>query len=108
MKGLLGGVGVCIYIIGAGPAFAGLSVSFLVLLCNFGLTIMTGKVEQETLALADKRVATLTQILESARPIKFFVWENEYMRKITAIRKLECTKIRHRRLLHVTSCALGR
>lgn len=30
------------------------------------------------------------------------------MRKITAIRKLECTKIRHRRLLHVTSCALGR
>lgn len=30
------------------------------------------------------------------------------MRKITAIRKAECTKIRHRRLLHVTSCALGR
>ena len=108
VTGLLGGIGVTVHILGAGPAFAGLAVALFVLLLNFGLTILTGKVEHDSLALADKRVAMLTQILESARPIKFFVWEGEYLRKITEIRIEECKTIRKRRLLHVTSCALGR
>jgi hypothetical protein len=77
-------------------------------LFSFVLTGFQGKVEQQTLELADQRMSILTQIVETIKAIKFFAWEPEYLERITTIRTKECRKIREERMLHVTSVALGR
>ena len=77
LSGLVGGIFVMIYVIGPASAAIGLSVTTVIILANIYLTKAGGKTEHVCLKLADLRISILNEILESARFIKFFVWEDE-------------------------------
>ena len=79
LSGLLGGIFSMVYIIGLASSAIGLSVTTAIILANVYLTKAGGKTEHVCLKLADLRISILNEILESARFIKFFVWEDEYV-----------------------------
>eukprot|EP00040_Diaphanoeca_grandis_P034870 m.217814 g.217814 ORF g.217814 m.217814 type:complete len:2091 (+) comp33245_c1_seq3:176-6448(+) len=108
VSGLISGVVVVVIVLGWIPALAGLSVTAFVIIANMFLIKTGGKIEHKTLRLADVRMSILTQIIESAKFIKYFIWEDEYYRKISKVRTKETKVIRQGKLVHATSTALGR
>jgi hypothetical protein len=63
---------VTVHILGAGPAFAGLAVALTVLLLNFGLTVLTGRLEQRSLVRRPFFDGTFA--LEDAIELHAFAW----------------------------------
>lgn len=51
----------------------------------------------ENAKITDQRVRTISEILQGIRVIKFFAWEDSFMKRIASLRSSELTKVRSQR-----------
>ncbi|KAH3667094.1 hypothetical protein WICMUC_005441 [Wickerhamomyces mucosus] len=70
---------------------------------NFLLVKWLGDLQKKTLKFTDKRIQKLNETLQSIRIIKFFAWENKFIKEILEIRKFELYYIKLRSIVWTLS-----
>ncbi|XP_045623977.2 ATP-binding cassette sub-family C member 12 isoform X1 [Procambarus clarkii] len=92
----------CVYILGPW-ALLGQGIYILFYPIMGGIAKAQSSVRVETVKVTDKRVALMSEILNSMRLIKMYSWEDSFAKKISGIRKEELKKHRIGALLQAVS-----
>lgn len=83
-----------------GPSvIAGVAIMILMAPLNAIVIRKLGESSKEMMKIKDKRAKTTNEVLNSIRIIKFFAWEESYIKKVTSLRNVELKTLRYQMFL---------
>ena len=82
--------------------FAGLVILLLLLPVNGIIAAFYMKFQKKLMALKDKRIKTITEILNGIKVIKLYSWEDPNQREVLEIRDQEMTILRYTAILNAS------
>eukprot|EP01027_Heterolobosea_sp_BB2_P005362 GEZU01008213.1.p1 GENE.GEZU01008213.1~~GEZU01008213.1.p1 ORF type:complete len:1468 (-),score=330.07 GEZU01008213.1:1647-6050(-) len=74
-------------------ALVGFSIMVLLIPVNYYLMKWIGKFQEQFMALSDKRMGLVNEVLQYIRLIKVYAWEESFVRRVDKIRNEEIRKL---------------
>ncbi|ODQ52501.1 hypothetical protein SAICODRAFT_93382 [Saitoella complicata NRRL Y-17804] len=77
-------------------AIAGVASMFLLMPLNYYISRTFSKIQGELMAVTDKRINTMNEIMSSIRIIKYFAWEERFFALVDETRRAELKQLARR------------
>uniref|UniRef100_A0A8D3E7H0 ABC-type glutathione-S-conjugate transporter n=1 Tax=Scophthalmus maximus TaxID=52904 RepID=A0A8D3E7H0_SCOMX len=87
------------------PALAGITIVVLIFPLNAVLAKMRSKLQELQMKFMDGRIKLMNEILSGVKILKFYAWEEAFLRKVGVLREGELKNLKRSQILYAISLA---